>query len=465
MARCLVAVVLVLGACAKTPEAPPADVVLAAVNVVDVTTGRVQPEMDVSITGRFITRIAPAAPNPRATTVVEARGLYLIPGLWDMHVHVATMPGTSEVFLPALVGYGVLGARDTHSNLDSVVAAKRAIAAGTRVGPRLFVSGELVDGVNSVNPAARQVSTEAEARAQVQNLKAGGADFVKVYSALSRALYFAIADEAKKAGIPFAGHVTPTVTALEASNAGQRTFEHMIGVEAGTSRDEAAILAENWAAVAKKAFKWADAARIRATHDSAKTAALFEALVRNQTWQVPTLIVSRQVGSLMDGVPTAVPADRFIGKAVRGMWAAMGSMGSMGAFVKGIHDLHPLDVELVGKMYRAGVPILAGTDFPNPYVYPGASLHDELALLVKAGLPAAAALRAATSEPARFLGLSDSLGTVTVGKVADLVLLTADPLADIANTASIQAVIQGGRVLDRASLDRLLLSAEAAAQR
>lgn len=462
MARCLVAVVLVLGACAKTPEAPPADVVLAAVNVVDVTTGQVQPEMDVSITGRFITRIAPAAPNPRATTVVESRGLYLIPGLWDMHVHVATMPGTSEVFLPALVGYGVLGARDTHSNLDSVVAVKRAIAAGTRVGPRLFVSGELVDGVNSVNPAARPVSTEAEARAQVQNLKTGGADFVKVYSALSRALYFAIADEAKKAGIPFAGHVTPTVTALEASNAGQRTFEHLIGVEAGTSRDEAAILAENWAAVAKKAFKWADAARIRATHDSAKTAALFEAFVRNQTWQVPTLIVSRQVGSLVDGVPTAVPADRFISKGVRGMWAAMGSMG---VFVKGVHDLHPLDLELVGKMYRAGVPILAGTDFPNPYVYPGASLHDELALLVKAGLPAAAALRAATSEPARFLGLSDSLGTATVGKVADLVLLTANPLADIANTTAIRAVIQGGRVLDRAALDRLLADAEAAAGR
>ncbi|MSR01244.1 MAG: amidohydrolase [Gemmatimonadetes bacterium] len=462
MARFLAVVVLVLGGCAKAPESPPPDLVLAAVNVVDVTTGMVQREMDVAIAGRFITGIAPAVAKPRAASVVDARGLYLIPGLWDMHVHVASMPGTSDVFLPALVGYGVLGARDTHSNLDSVVAAKRAIAAGSRVGPRLFVSGELVDGVNSVNPSARRVATEAEARAQVRALKQGGADFVKVYSALSRDLYFAIADEAKKAGIPYAGHVTPAITALEASNVGQRTFEHVIGVEAGTSREEAAILAENWAAVAKRVFKWADAARIRVTQDSAKAAALFAAFKRNQTWQVPTLIVSRQVGSLVDGVPAAVPADRFIGQSVRGMWAAMGSMA---VFVKGIHDLHPLDMELVGKMYRAGVPILAGTDFPNPYVYPGASLHDELALLVKAGLPAAAALRAATSEPARFLGLSDSLGTVAVGKVADLVLLTADPLTDIANTTKIQSVIQGGRVWDRASLDRLLLGAEAAAQR
>jgi imidazolonepropionase-like amidohydrolase len=462
MKRLRTSAVLLLGACAKTPEGPPADMVLAAVNVVDVTTGQVLREMDVSITGRLISAIVPAKQKPRATTVIEARGLYLIPGLWDMHVHVATIPGTAEVFLPTLVGYGVLGARDTHSNLDSVVAAKRAIAAGSRVGPRLFVSGELVDGVNSVNPTARRVSTEAEARAQVRALHAGGADFVKVYSALSRSLYFAIADEAKKVGIPYTGHVTPAITALEASNAGQRTFEHVIGVEAGTSRDEAAILAENWAAVAKKTFKWSDATRIRATEDSAKTAALFEALARNQTWQVPTLIVTRQIGSLVDGVPAAVPADRFINPSVRGMWTAMGSMA---AFVKGTHDLHPLDVELVGKMYRAGVPILAGTDFPNPYVYPGVSLHDELALLVKAGLPPAAALRAATSEPARFLGLSDSLGTVAVGKVADLVLLAGDPLADIANTAAIRAVMQGGRLLDRAALDRLLGDAETAAKR
>jgi imidazolonepropionase-like amidohydrolase len=236
----------------------------------------------------------------------------------------------------------------------------------------------------------------------------------------------------------------------------------MIGVEAATSRDEAAILAENWAAVAKKTFKWSGAARIRATEDPAKTAALFEVLKGNQTWQVPTLIVTRQIGSLVDGPPAAVAADRFIGKSVRAMWAGMGSMAE---FVKGTHDLHPLDIELVGKMYRAGVPILAGTDFPNPYVYPGASLHDELALLVKAGLPPAAALRAATSEPVRFFGLSDSLGAVAVGKVADLVLLTADPLADITNTTTIRAVIQGGRVFDRAALDRLLADAEAAAHR
>ena len=462
MKRLLGPAALLLGACAKPPTGPPPDVVLAAVNVVDVTTGLVRQAMDVSITGRLISAIVPATSKPRATTVIEARGLYLIPGLWDMHVHVATIPGTSAVFLPAMIGYGVLGARDTHSNLDSVVAAKRAIAAGSRVGPRLFVSGELVDGVNSVNPTARRVATDAEARAQVRALHEGGADFVKVYSALSRDLYLAIADEAKKVGIPYTGHVTPAVTALEASNAGQRTFEHMIGVEAGTSRDEAVILAENWAAVAKKAFKWSDAARIRGTRDSAKTATLFGAFARNQTWQVPTLIVTRQIGSLVDGVPAAVPADRFIGQSVRGMWTAMGSMAD---FVKGTHDLHPLDVELVGEMFRAGVPILAGTDFPNPYVYPGASLHDELALLVKAGLPPAAALRAATSEPARFLGLSDSLGTVAVGKVADLVLLAGDPLVDIANTTAIRAVMQGGRLLDRAALDRLLADAEAAAKR
>ncbi len=435
-------------------------ITITHVGVVDVMAGRVLLNRTVDIEGRTIHSIRTGA-GPARGTVVDGTGMFLIPGLWDMHVHTGSAP---DVYLPVLVGYGILGARDTHSVLETVVAAKRAVAAGTRIGPRLFVAGELVDGERGVNPQARKVKTEEEARAAVRALKAGGADFVKMYSALSRDLYFAIADEAKKAGIPYAGHVTPSITAAEASAAGQRTYEHLIGIEAGTSSDEAAILADQWASALTGVFKWPDAARIRTTYDSAKTAALFALLRKNQTWQVPTLIVSRQIGSLVDGLPSPAHEQRFIDKNTRQMWSMM-TDPRFAAFIKGPHDLHPLDLELVGRMYRAGVPILAGTDFPNPYVYPGSSLHEELGLLVKAGLPPAAALRAATSEPARFFGLTDSLGTVATGKIADLVLLDANPLMDIGATRRIRAVIQGGRLLDRAALDKLLTDAEAQAQR
>lgn len=455
----LLLVLSLAGGIARLAGGANAPIAITHVGVVDVIAGRVLPNRTVVIAGRTIRSIGRTA-APAGATVVDGTGKFLIPGLWDMHVHTGSAP---DIYLPVLVGYGILGARDTHSQLATVVEAKRAVAAGTRVGPRLFVAGELVDGARSVNPQARKVTTEAEARAAVQALKTGGADFVKVYSALSRELYLAIADEARKAGLPYAGHVTPAITAAEASARGQRTYEHLIGIEAGTSREEAAILAEQWADALTGVFRWPDAGRIRATYDSARAAALFATLRKNQTWQVPTLIVSRQIGSLVDGLPAPVPEQRFVDRNTRQMWAGMADP-RFAAFIKGPHDLHPLDLELVGAMYRAGVPILAGTDFPNPYVYPGSSLHDELGLLVKAGLPPAAALRTATSEPARFFGIADSLGTVAPGKVADLVLLDADPLADIGATRQIRAVIQGGRLLDRAALDRLLDQGAAAAR-
>jgi len=438
------------------------DLVITHVGVVDVAAGKVLPDQTVVIRAGRITALGPASKKgaTAGTATLDGRGRFLIPGLWDMHVHLAAMPGTADIFTPVLVANGVLGARDTHSGLAQVVALKRAIAAGTHVGPRLTVAGELVDGATTVNPSARVVRTEAEAREAVRAIKAGGADFVKVYSALSRDLYFAIADEAKRQQIPFAGHVPFTVTAAGASNAGQRTFEHLIGVDVGTSSAENAILATQAELMAKKEFRWADAAQLRATFDSAKAAALFATLKRNDTWQVPTLIVYRQVGRTVDGAPADEPGLAYIPKAVRDFWKY-----PMGRFATDVKALFPGAVELVGRLNRAGVPILAGTDFPNPYVYPGFSLHDELGLLVEAGLTPAEALRAATLSPARFLGVADSLGSIAIGKVADLVLLDGNPLEDIGQTRGIRAVIQGGKVFDRAGLDQLLAGAAALANK
>ncbi len=441
-------------------SAQDADLVITDVGVVDVAQGRVLPHQTVVVRGSRIVALGPVGngPSPAGVATLDGRGRFLIPGLWDMHVHLAAIPGTADVFLPVLVANGVLGARDTHSNLAQVVALKREIAAGSRVGPRLWVAGELVDGAATVNPSARVVRTEDEAREAVRALKAGGADFVKVYSALSRDLYFAIVDEARRQRIPFAGHVPFSVTAAEASAAGQRTFEHLIGVEVGVSSAEETILATQADLIAKKEFRWPDARQLQTTFDSARAAQLFAMLTRNDTWQVPTLIVHRQIGRTVDGAPTDEPGLAYMPKMVREFWEL-----PMGRFATDVKALYPEYVTLVGRLNRAGVPILAGTDFPNPYVYPGFSLHEELALLVEAGLTPAEALRAATLSPARFLGVADSLGTVATGKVADLVLLDGNPLEDIGQTRRIKAVIQRGKVFDRAALDQLLAGAAALA--
>jgi imidazolonepropionase-like amidohydrolase len=417
--------------------------------------------MTVEIRGRAIAAMSAGrrVQFPRQATVIDGRGKYLIPGLWDMHVHMSFPPGAAKVFLPLMVANGVLGARDMHSLLSIIVPLKRAVASGSQIGPRLLVAGPAVDGPNSFLPGSRVVRTADEAREAVRQLKAGGADFIKVYSSLPKELYLAVASEAKKEGIPFVGHVPYAVTASEASDAGQRSMEHLTEVDVATSSEEASIKAEELEAMNQKHRLIPDANRLRATYDSAKAASLFARFRRNDTWQVPTLVVLHQPGRLAQG---GRPADDsllvYIPKALREFWSSLPSelAARMGAL-----DL--IHADLVGPINRAGVPILAGTDCPNPYVDPGFSLHDELGLLVRAGLTPTEALRTATINPARFLGVTDSLGTVETGKVADLVLLDANPLQDIANTKRIRAVIQGGRFLDRRALDRLLAHAKALA--
>jgi imidazolonepropionase-like amidohydrolase len=432
----------------------PAPLYITHVSVIDVISGSTQPDMTVEIDGRTITSIKQArgVRIERGARVVDGRGKYLIPALWDMHVHLSWPPGAAKIFLPMLVANGVLGVRDMHSILPVIDSIRRAVVSGKQIGPRLFIAGPAIDGPNSYLPVARIVTTPEEARKAVQELKAGGVDFIKVYSSLPKDLYYAIVAEAKSEGIPFVGHVPYALTAAEASDAGQRSLEHLTEVDVGTSTDEATIKAEELEAMAQKHGYVPDAARLRATFDSAKAAALFDRFRRNDTWQCPTLIVLHALGDRAQ--PGHVASDSlivYIPKTLRKLWESMPA--DLNARIGALGDFHST---LIAPLNRAGVPILAGTDLANPYVYPGFGLHDELGLLVRAGLTPAEALRTATINPARFLGLTDSLGVVAPGKIADLVLLDANPLQNIANTRKIRAVIQGGRLFDRHALDGLL---------
>jgi imidazolonepropionase-like amidohydrolase len=236
-------------------------------------------------------------------------------------------------------------------------------------------------------------------------------------------------------------------------------MEHLTEVDVGTSSDEVKIKAEEVEAMDQKHGSVPDANRLKSTYDSAKATSLFARFRRNDTWQVPTLIVLYQPGQLAQGGRAQDDSLlAYVPKALREYWHSVPP-----EFAAKLGALYPIHAGLVGQINRAGVPMLAGSDCPNPYVYPGFSLHDELGLLVHAGLTPAEALRTATINPARFLGVTDSLGVVAIGKVADLVLLDGNPLQDIANTKRISAVIRGGHLLDRRALDGLLARAKALA--
>jgi imidazolonepropionase-like amidohydrolase len=431
------------------------------VTVIDATGRPAQPDMTVVISGDRISALAKSGKIriPEGTTVIDATGKFLIPGLWDMHTHAFMSQEDVDFMLPQFVASGVVGIRDMHGNLD---AAKRAIAefqSGKRIGPRIYFAGPMIDGPKPVSPTFPSAKTVEEARRMVQWRKAGGVDFIKVYSRLTRDQYFAIVDEAKKQGLPFAGHVPVSITAAEASDAGQKAFEHLMGVEMGVSSREDDLRQKQ---AAGENFEFPDGSVLRQTYSKPKADELFARFVKNGTWQVPTLVVIKALATqFSEPIPATDPRLKFLPAYVKEFWGMKFPNFDETKF----KDLYAFDSDLVGNLHRAGVKILAGSDTPNPKVFPGSSLHEEMGLLVKAGLTPMEALQAATIQPARFLGRLDSQGTVETGKIADLVLLEADPLADISNTKKIEAVVLGGKLLDKVAIQGQWKEAQEAASR
>jgi imidazolonepropionase-like amidohydrolase len=288
---------------------------------------------------------------------------------------------------------------------------------------------------------------------------------VKVYTKLPREAYLSIADEAKKQGLPFAGHVPESVSVAEASDLGQKSIEHLTGVELACSDREDELRREAVAALAKadNQAAWELLGRIGAraadSFSDKKSRALYARFVRNGTWQVPTLTGLHSLVSLDDPSFVADPRVKYMPPSIRSYWSLMKLSPET---VAGLKLRYKGTTGLVQAMHQAGVPFLVGTDTPGvPYVFPGFSLHDELALLVaECRFTPLEALQAATRDPARFLGREKDLGTVEPGKLADLVLLDANPLADIHNTTKIAAVVANGRLLPRRELDRMLADVE-----
>jgi imidazolonepropionase-like amidohydrolase len=466
------------------------------VTVIDMTGAPPRPDMTVVVVGDRISGIGPSdsLSPPVAAVVVEARGKFVIPGLWDMHAHSTFDRYQRTIAFPLDIAYGVTGVRDMAGDCFGACADKdtvynpvhgstsemvhrweREIADGTLLGPRIVAASAMLDGPHPRWEGAVAVHDTAEARAAVREAQRRGADFIKVYSGLSREAYFAIADEAKRRGIPFAGHVPDAITLAEASDAGQVSMEHLIKMPDACSNraaDVERMAQENTTHPATTPADWG--ARIRAmvqlqneSFSLRACAPIFERFVRNHTWQVPTLTASRGVYYALDVAFTADRRRQFMAAADTAWWQgivrrqkAMFTASDMPS-AKLFFQHH---VQIVGAMYNAGVGVMAGTDVTNPWVYWGSSLHDDLALFVEAGMPPLAALQSATIQPARFLHATDTLGTLQPGKVADLVVLDANPLVDIHNTQRIHAIIVRGRLIDSVARQRLLDGARSAAE-
>jgi imidazolonepropionase-like amidohydrolase len=471
--------------CAPQPPPPPLPapapapaagvIAIKGVSVVDVDRGRLRPRSTVVVRGDRITEVGPAADVrvPPDATVVDGTGKFLVPGLADMHVHSVPLERT---FPPLYLVNGVTTVREMGGNPDAVTYRDR-VAAGTAFGPRSQATRVLVDGVPSlwegIGPPYVAVADAAQARAAVREQQTAGADFIKVYTRLSPDAFHAIAEETRALGIPFLGHCSDFVPLPEASDAGIRSVEHLWQFWYATSREEAR-LRRDVAAVPIAGGEYggwyvkmheAEYAAARST-DRRKAARVLDRLAANGTFVTPTLVQHRVADT-----PATVRVDDPRARYLPTAYAEVMKVQLRQIYLQGRtpaqnverRELFERRMDLVPRLADAGVPLLAGTDTGTPSLVPGFALHEELELLVRAGLTPAQALRAATLEPARYLGLEDEQGTIAPGKAADLVLLDADPLRDITNTTRIDAVVVRGCLLDGAARERMLDDVLAAA--
>lgn len=417
------------------------------------------------------------APVTGKLKVLEGKGKYLIPGLWDMHIHpddpelvpLNPKPEHRDLLLPLFVLNGVTTVRDMGGDLGVIKDWKKRIADGKLLGPRFFAGGPLVDGPKPMWPASIAVSTPEEGRAAVRKLKAEGADFIKVYSLIPREPFYAIADEAKKQQIPFEGHKPDALTNLEASASGMASIEHMLGFPREFA-DPAKMqkLRESLPADMDRVERRVKTVEgLIAAHDPGREQEVYQAYVKNANWHCPTLTVSFANAHYEDWMPKQANQLKYLPKYLRGWWTPEQNVHLQNRNAKALEADKKLVEHLltyVRNMHKAGVKLMTGTDMGgNPLCFAGFSMATELELFVRAGISPMDALICATSNPATFMGRQKELGTVEAGKIADLVLLEGDPLADIGNVRKISAVIQGKNAWDKAELKKELDKLEAAA--
>ena len=430
--------------------------VLTHASVIDGTDLGVQPDQTVVIAGDRIAAVGVAGKVqiPAGAQVVDATGAFLIPGLWDAHVHTRYV-GIDHLRL--FVANGVTSARNMSGpweHLDEVRRWREEIRAGRRIGPRLLTAGPILDGPGAGRQTNLVITDPQQARDAVRRMASAGADFIKVYNLLSLDSYRAIAEEAAAQRLPFAGHIPLTISTADAIKAGQLTIEHQEGLMLAASAREAELRRryEGWRPTPGGRAGLMSSADLIGSFDQARLDDVARRLREGGVGVVPTLVNFRN----RFRVPTDALGAECVPAAYLSAWKQSPASPADDA------DLYKHLQRVLRALDAAGVTILAGTDVGTPFQVSGFSLHEELELLVDAGLSEVKALQAATRNPAQVFNLTDQ-GTIARGMRADLVLLDANPLQDIRNTRRIRGVVLAGRMMSRGALDGMLREVRVAA--
>jgi imidazolonepropionase-like amidohydrolase len=430
---------------------PQHELLITNVNVIDVVTGEVLPNRTVAIDGDEITAIYTKTINPgKNLEVVDGTGKYLIPGLWDMHVH---NNWNYEYTNDLLLANGVTGAREMWGNM-----AIRKKMDEERISGRpiidIYSAGVIIDGAPRIWPGSDEVISPEDAAALVKCQVEQGAEFIKIYSRLDSATFYAIAQTSKELGVPFAGYVPSQVHIRDAAAAGMQTMEHLLGLEEMAAHDSIISQSKEM----KTSFRSTPATYHIYSHlDSNLLDSSLLELQKSNVWMSPTMTTARgyylkyNKDFIADKRVEYLPGDMIFD------WNPYLQFGLKPDSIEIAkrEDLWKFHFEMLKALVRTNTPIIAGTDYPNPWAFPGFSLHDELEIYVKAGMSPLQALQTATLNPSRLMK-NEKIGTVKKGSLASLVLLNNNPLENINAVRAIESVVLRGKLFTRDALDSML---------
>ncbi|MFC4219839.1 amidohydrolase family protein [Flagellimonas marina] len=461
----LLAFLFILTSC-QEKETIPVDLALMNANVIDLESGKVTVKNIYISKGEIKTMEDVGAETTyKADSSIDATEKYLLPGFWDNHIHLRggdSLIANNKNFLKLFIANGITTVRDAGGDLTaSVMEWKKQIANEDLVGPTIFTAGPKIDGPNSTWAGSLVVEKEEDIPVALDSLQALNVDFVKLYdSRFSGDLYVKTIKEIEKRGLTVSGHMPFTVTLNETVDAGMDAIEHLYYIMKGCASNEEEVTEKMKSG--EMGF-WDAMPSLQEGYTDSTAQAIFQKLKQKEVFVVPTLHIGKTLSYLDEMDHTNDPYLKYIGQGIIKTYEGriQSAMRASEEARKNRKELDSFFGRLTKSLNTADVGLLAGSDCGafNSYIYPGISLHKELAAMVAKGISPLDALRTSAYNGARFLDQSDSYGSISQGKVSDLVLLDGNPLEDISETENIHTVIKGNQVFGKKQLKELLESA------
>lgn len=427
----------------KQQERLSGDLIISNVNVVDILKEQIVPGQDILINGNTIQKIVPHGEfSLDSGEIVDARGKFIIPGLWDMHAHVRSYSQNDN--LPMFIRYGITGIRDLGlTNYELIKYWKEKIASKEIMGPRIQSSGVIIEGASARFPSSVVINDMEDVQPTLDSLISQKVDVIKLFQNIPSDVFKEIIRYANEKSIVTSGHIPNDMNQITAAEAGLGSIEHLFGIGNTLANSE------------------------QFTFSKEEVQKLATVLRENNTYECPTMVNLAYFVKLGKASKDSLVAQQLFEKDsalkltpayFKAWWSAIKTR-NMANFdqedYERFHKQLAFNGEVINTLHDLGVKILAGTDVPNPYIITGISLHEELEQFVHAGMKPVDALKTATLYPAQYFKKENSMGVVAPNYMADLVILEADPLQDISNTKHIHAVISNGEFYSNKTLSRI----------